>query len=492
MRFLFFPENIYFGFDAARDAFTALDILQGHLKLLGPSTSYEGLFHGVLYDYVIAPVYLISRGAPEGLSIFLRITNALGILLIFYLTKILFDKKVALISALLLAISFEQTQFALYMGNPSPSALTVPLMYLGLTLVIFAQKNWGLSLAAFALGLSIQFEFALFYLILPFVILIGIFRNEFKKIPLKDWGFAAFSFAFSVSSFILAELKYNFRTIRTLISQGSQNPDKSPLIILQSYLDTISAMIRFNFLGESPFRLIFALFIFLIFIFLIIKFKKIRQQLIFLGVWFFCLIFAYLLGGGRATGEQLYYTNIGISQALIIFISLLLIFVYNKSKIICFSLLAVLLFFNVQQILKYNPRGTITAITVQQQMLLQDEKRVLDIIYTDAGGEMFAAKALTMPLMINTTWSYLYEWYGKEKYGYLPIWGDINAPGYPGNLQVIDAQSKLPAKRYLIVEPVKGIRAYDIENYFKIEGFFTDIVWEKKVGVFTIQKRSPK
>lgn len=492
LRFLFFPNNIYFGFDAARDAFTALDILHGHLKLLGPPTSYEGLFHGVLYDYILVPIYFISQGAPEGLAIFLRIANVLGIILIFYLARILFNQKIALVSAILLAFSFEQTQFSIYMGNPSLATLTVPLIYLGLALVIFLKKNWGLPLAAFALGISIQFEFALFYLILPFVLLLIVYRNEFKKIPLKELSLSLLVFLASISTFILAELKFNFRTIRTLLMQLNQNSDKSFAVTIKSYLETLSTIARLNFLGEIGYRWIFLLFILLIFIFLLIKFKNLRRQLIFLGIWFFSLFFAYILGGGRATGEQLYYTNIGVSQALIIFVSFLLIFLYNKYRTFFYLTLALLLFFNLQQIIKYNPKGTITAINVQQQMLLEDEKRVLDLIYQNASGDIFAAKALTLPLQINTTWSYLYEWYGKQKYGYVPIWGNNNALGYPGNLEVIDAQNSLPLKRYMVLEPATGLRAFDIENYLKTEDVFTTIAWEKKIGAFTIQKRIPK
>lgn len=492
IRFLYFPNNIYFGFDQARDAFTTLDILHGQLKLVGPSTSYEGLFHGVLYDYILVPIYFISQGAPEGLAIFLRITNALGIILIFYLAKILFNQKVASVSAILLAFSFEQTQFSIYMGNPSLAALSVPLMYFGIASVVFLKKRWGLPLALFALGISIQFEFALFYLILPFVLLLIIYRNEFKKISLKEFGFSLFVFLVSISTYILAELKFDFRTIRTLLIQLTQSSDKSFIVTIKSYLETLSTIARLNFLGEAGYRWLFLLFIFLIFVFLVIKFKKFRNQLIFLGVWFFSLFFAYFLGGGRATGEQLYYTNIGVSQSLIIFISLLLTFLYDKYRIIFYPVLSILLFLNLQQIFQYNPYGTITAINVQQRMLLEDEKRVLDLIYQDANGQMFAAKGLTLPLQINTTWSYLYEWYGKNKYGYVPVWGDYNASGYHGNLIINDAQSKLPPLRYTIFEPQTGIRAFDIESYITNEGWFTDIVWEKKIGAFTIQKRVPK
>ena len=144
---------------------------------------------------------------------------------------------------------------------------------------------------------------------------------------------------------------------------------------------------------------------------------------------------------------------------------------------------------NVQMIRTFNPKGTISEINVQQGMLLSDQKKVLDYLYTDASGSAFAVKALTMPLLINTIWSYLFEWYGNAKYGYLPIWNGKNALGFHGNLKVQEAQENLPSKRYVIIEPLRGIRLALIEEFLKEENYFTNITEEKKIGEFTIQKR---
>ena len=145
VRFFSFPNNIYFGFDQARDGFAALDLISGNLKLIGPPTSIEGLFHGVAYYYLIAPIYFFAHGSPVVVAAFLRVLNATGVLLMFYLGMILFNKKVGLIAALLYAVSFEETQFAIYMGNPAPAVWSVGLTYLGLALVVFRKKKLGLT-----------------------------------------------------------------------------------------------------------------------------------------------------------------------------------------------------------------------------------------------------------------------------------------------------------------------------------------------------------
>lgn len=65
IRFLYFPNNIYFAFDQARDAFVVQELLQGNLRLVGPTTLIEGLFHGALYYYIFAPFYFFGGGNPE-------------------------------------------------------------------------------------------------------------------------------------------------------------------------------------------------------------------------------------------------------------------------------------------------------------------------------------------------------------------------------------------------------------------------------------------
>ncbi|MCR4305918.1 MAG: hypothetical protein NUV73_02435, partial [Candidatus Daviesbacteria bacterium] len=39
LRFLYFPQNTYFGFDQARDAYAVKEILNGDFKVTGPPTA---------------------------------------------------------------------------------------------------------------------------------------------------------------------------------------------------------------------------------------------------------------------------------------------------------------------------------------------------------------------------------------------------------------------------------------------------------------------
>ena len=143
-------------------------------------------------------------------------------------------------------------------------------------------------------------------------------------------------------------------------------------------------------------------------------------------------------------------------------------------------------------ITKNNPLGPNQKINPQIGLLLKDQQRVLDFIYQSASGEDFAVNALTMPYNVNTTWSYLFEWYGKKKYGYVPVWGGDAAEGFPGNLKVETARSKLPDKRFLIIEPNEGIPSYLRDSFIANEENYNKTIEKKKIGTMEIWVQQPR
>ncbi len=488
IRFLYFPENIYFGYDQARDAFATAEILSGNLKVVGPPTTFTGLNHGVLYYYLYSPFYFLDSGDPSFPAAFLRIINATGIFLVFLLTSVLFNKYVGLISSLLFAFSFEQTQFALYLNHPSLAVVSILIMYLGLALLIFKKKRLGLIVASLGLGLSIQFEFILTYLIVPFIAMLIYLRKEIK-INLKDILVATLVFLLSISSFIVGEFKFGFTSFQSLPSLFL-GAEKSISNIFAGYIYSIDQMIRFNFgLHQHNFLFVIALLAFLK-----LLFSKVKKQMIFLGFWFFSVFLIYIVSGGGDSSSSVvqYHPNVGTSISLLIFISYLIYSLFLKSRVLAALVLIIIIGLNLSMILKFNQTGSIAEINAQSGMLLSDEKKVLDFIYQDSQGKLFAVKAITMPFYINTTWSYLFEWYGLQKYGYLPIWGGKNALGYGGNLVVETAQDKLPDIRFLIIEPIRGIPQHLINEFLEEESYFSDILLDIKIGKFTVQKRIKK
>lgn len=485
IRFLYFPDNVYFGYDQARDAFISQSILMGDLKIVGPPTSVPGLFHGPLYYYIFAPIYFIAGGNPEAVSAFLRVVNAVGVLIVFFIGSAIFNRKVGLMSALLFAFSFEQTQFAIYLNHPSLAVISVLIFYLGLALLFFKNYQKGFLISVVGLGLSLQFEMAEAYLILTFLLMLIIFRSKLKLVSKKNYLISALSFLAIILTFVISEVKFKFQNLTTILSIFSGSSKNTPLfqnlqlINFRTLNDNLVSFEQVTFIVVA---------LLLLGLFLNLYRGKFRMELIFLIIWFFSGNIPYY----KDTAElPLYYHIAGSTAALLVFTGFLIFQLSKYSKLFPLLLLIPIIS-NLSLITTLNPKGSIPAINVQSGMLLSDQKKVLDYMYTKADGKEFSVYGLTMPLYINMTWAYLFEWYGKRTYGYLPIWGGENASGYYGNLKVEKANSKLPETRFFVMEPTRGIPAYFIEGFKTEENVFTNVLEERNFGEIIVQLRKSK
>src|SRR4030042_3964788 len=118
VRFAYFPKNVYFSYDQARDFFFAGDILKGDIRLIGPpSAASEILFPGPLSLYIYSFIQYLFGKNPEVYSIFFRLYNALGVIPVFLIGSSLFDKKVGFLSAGFYCIFFWRSQYSLFIRH---------------------------------------------------------------------------------------------------------------------------------------------------------------------------------------------------------------------------------------------------------------------------------------------------------------------------------------------------------------------------------------
>ncbi len=486
LRFLYFPDNIYFGFDQARDAFASQEILKGDLKIVGPPTALEGMFHGPLYYYFYAPIYFFSKGNPEAVSAFLRVINALGVFLIFVLGKVLFNKKTGYFAAVLYGISFEQSQFAIYFNHPALAVISMSFFYLGLATLFFQKNKWGIALASFSLGLSIQFEFVLVYLLSIFILLMVLYRESLPKINLKTYLISFGLFILAISSFIISEIMFQFRALKALLNlMFSLTKVNGEEQLLSTFLIILQRFIGDNLINYGGLTFLVSLILIGLFIWKMND-KTLRPKLLFLLIWLIGGLIPYL---SNSSSSPLYYYAVGASLSVLLFSSYLISTLYNNHKVLGLAILIIPLLSSFNLVTTYNPKGSIPTINVQSRMLLSDEKKVIDYIYKEAGKEPFSVNALSMPLYVNTTWSYLFKWYGQSKYSYLPFWAGQVADGYPGSLPNVPERSKLPQLQFLIIEPTRGIRPNLIASFIKEENYFSTVTKESAIGDFMIQVR---
>lgn len=495
LRFIYFPDNVYFGYDQARDAYTSLGILEGDFKVKGPSASFNSnIFHGALSYYIFAPLYFLSDGDPTLVSIFLRIYNASGIFLVFLIAASLFNKKVGLLSAILYAVSYEQTQYSLFLSHPSLAVITVLLFYYGLVELFIKHRIKGLVIASIGLGLSIQFHFSLLILGAVFLVLLIIFnlsKLKSKNLPsimkalsisnVKYFVIALVCFLITISTFLISELKYG--DLSKIISATDKTSVINTSNIIESGISHIYILSRDNLfaLGSTFTGLTIIISLFTVGAILSRKYK---QQLIFLTVWFAAGVVPYFINYSK-----IYYYGIGGSAAILILTAFIIYKLSLRFKPVALSLLLVIIVSNIYLITINNKTKFNENIIVQEGLVLPVEKQVIDYIYNKSEGQNFSVNAAMIPFNVNTTWDYLFNWYGNKKYGYLPVWGGDAAPGYQGKLEINTSRSKLPKKRFLIIEPSKNIPKYMIDSLIEQENYFSKVVEEKTYGNIIVQYR---
>jgi hypothetical protein len=480
LRVMFLPKNsLTFGYDQARDAYTSQQILKGDIKIQGPSASTPGLYHGVLYYYVLAPGYLLGHGNPIVTAYWMALINASAVFVVFCLGY-LFTKKagMGILAAFLFAVSFESTQYATWLSNPTLGVLTVPLMYLGLWLWITKGKVWGPILAAVGLGFSVQSEIFLIYHLIPLCIWLFISRKLITKKSLVIFGV---TFLLSISTMIISEFKFGFRSIgglqAILVGEGGNLAyAKSLGDYLVLYLNQIGRIFAFNsYPGNIGWG---GMFVIILAASSLIKKDKVGA---FLATWLFSHIWVVTVGGTSTP-----FLMVGIGSAVSLIIAYYLSkWCGSKYKVAVLFVLFILIYGNISMIFKENSKGS-TLFSIQKDMLLSKQISAIDYTYSQAQGKPFSINSLTSPLYINIVWTYLYKWYGFSKYGYVPSW---HGRDQIGQLDSLEKVKKPDAISFLIIEPMAGIPPEYLPLTIGEEDSKTKLLDEKYFGELRVQKR---
>lgn len=490
LRLIYFKDAT-FGWDQARDAFQAINIWQGDpVKIIGPATAeLPGLHHGSFYWYLISPLYFFSRGNIYVVRLFLILLNLLCIYVLYHFSFILFkNKRIALFSSFLFAVSFEAGQYGRWLSNPSPALLTILLTFLGLWQILNREKI-GVPLTLISWALSVHFQFFLVYQIF-FIIPVLIWTYKDRKFKLTKEDLFGFIGAFFILlPFLIAEFKFHFQGIRSFTQlTGNQELLRSWIDNFIKFFDRIVFIFYFNIFGFNLFIAgLFTVFIMAFTTFFIYKSRQYRKELIFLGLWLLSPLIIFSFERAYA-----YFITIGCLFPAIILYSFFIEKIaekYKFGKTLFFIIFILLLFGQLILILNQNKTGE-SLFSVQKKMILSDELKVVDYVYKQSKGKNFAINTVTDPMFINTTWAYLFNYYGQTAYGYMPIWA-----GYPQDGQ-FGASTKFTSFNdlnnldfYLIIEPKPGIPDHIIFGVSKFEDTRSTLIENKVIGGFTVQKR---
>jgi len=466
LRLWFIKDGTFaFGYDQARDAVYAQEILDGNLKIFGPTASgtNDTVFHGVAYYYVLAFLHLFSEN-PLIVDLLLAVVTSLSIVPIYLLAQYLTKKNsFGLIAALLAAVSYEQIIAGTWLSNPALAVLTLPcFMYFFLKLADhFNYKN--MFYCMLFLGLSVQFIFfEIYWLMAPmalFVYQLAINHWRIKSQQLKIWLMGAGIFLLVISSMILAEWIMVTRgiltpqSILTFNTGDAKTPFDHLLAVMRLWVNKAS----FSMSPRIGLLNLTALFLCLF------KFKgKLRLK------FFWCLFFTplcFLL---------LYYRD--NSHLLIAYESLFYVltvvvlsnfFKKNKEKwlrsVAVFCLILVFSIFNLSGLsnIKHSHNHP---NSVQKGFLYNDQVALVQKTFELADGQPFSIATLTNPYNINVTWGYMFDYFGRKLYGYEPSFFGPDQTGLVG-ADLLERTAKPAALHFAIIEPDIGLDQYYMRQF---------------------------
>ena len=457
--FSVWPDNTIVGFDQARDFFQALQITRGDLKIIGPvAGNNSSLHHGVAWLYFIALPILVGKGNPIWIVLWNSVFNALSAVAIYLLAQNMFNKRAAIISALVAAFSYYFVSYSGWLSNPTLTLFTVPLFFYGLWQYYRGKsagwRTWGLPLCFLFLGLSIQLELFFIYLIPTFVIAWLILRPKFPG--LKTSAYCLVTLFLSLSTMIATEIKFNFAGVKSLLSAGQLVGGSGTNIsqFINRFADTFAQ----NLVPGS----------FILLLVLLLKIKG-HKNLQFLLIYLLSPALMLFLGYHSAP-----WFLIGLPPAICLLTG------YVLSLIPLGGIIPIVIF-----ICFFNLRGNkLTLLEPDKAALLTKQIQVMNYTYQNSKGQPFAINTVTNPLYINAVWAWNYRWY-SQKYGFLPSFaGGDQLPPY-NVLPKSDGQEKI---FYLIIDQtprIPPIYTANAQNWAKENG---KLVEEKDFDGIKVEK----
>lgn len=477
--------NLVFDFDQTEDLFYTAKIAVDHnLPIIGRAIYGDPrIHHGVFYYYYNLLPFIVSSGSPFASAYWNSFFNVAALLIIFILSKSLFGKILpGILASVIAATSFEFIKFSNWLTIDTVAIFMVPLFYLGLWRY-FQGKKWGLALCVTSLGLSIQTDLTFLYLIPIFLIYWTVFKPQLPSLKLFLISISAF--IATTSTMILTEIKLNFAGVKTLLKFHSTFAETNLPYIDRLHLFWQDFGINFsnNLLPQRKDLGIFlATAILLTVLYFLFRPKVTKQErfaiyfsLLYLFSPAITLLLGYhqkpwfLIGSPPAIALISGYTISKLKYSILILAIMIVIVSSNINIILTRPLKAYELFDSIYDSSSY----------------LDYQIKVIDYTYQAAAGKPFAINAVTYPLYYNGMWAYLYNWYGKGHFGFVPGWlgGD--------QLHPYDLLPKASGKEkyfYILISETSRIpeiyrnigRAWGRENNQLIE--------EKVIGGFTILK----
>lgn len=414
-----------FTYDVGRDLLAVSDIVNNHkIPLIGQTTGLPGLFYGPWWYYLLTIPFILSSGNPSGVLFFIVITGLVTILLGYVLGKMIDGDFLGILIASFISFSPVMVGITSQIWNPNIAPIFLILLYIIFFKIFFCSsakitKNvlWFFLGLLLALSLDVEVIYGILLCISVGVFYI-IFVKNYKFLQVFPYLLAGITGILLPR--ILFDIRHGFLMTKTLLSfSGNPALPGYGVSFLNRFVDRLQIFFSEwtqTVAGKNSVLGIIALVLASI-VFVYYKKKIQSKELFFLRFSLLSIICYFSILVLFPQPVWSHYT-VGLPLFYCIFFSLVLNILKKQlyTKFI-YAIIIVFLFFIM------NP---FTVISEARNPLWEGDASVyrnqiatIEYIYSHAKGKPFKYVLYTPPVY-DYTFTYLFSWYGKQKYGYIP------------------------------------------------------------------------
>ncbi len=418
-------RNFVFVLDQGRDYVAVSDlVLNKKLTLIGSEigggyAGINGIFQGPLHYYLLSIFYILFQGDPYGGLVYMFVFALLALVASFFVAKIIFKNTfVSLVTALLVALSPPIVSQAKFSWNPHPVSFFILLSFLFIYLSYKKNKKY-IFLSGFLSASTYNFEIATTVPLLLSLVIYSIFILKLKK--LKEYAALFGGILIAFLPFLLFEIRHKFLALSGFFSYiTSSNHDANQgYFLINNHLEKF--IYNFGNTFSSPeliptniFLVVFAAS------FIYLAWNEKRQEVKKIISFFLILVAStiFVISFLRNTVFMYYLYHLNLVY-IFSFGYILYAALQQKKFAILFLFTAILALFSYQALILGFKDFRNDYYDYGGYHKVKGEKEAVDYIYRDANGKKFGLFVYT-PGVFTYQYDYLFQWYGKKKYGYLP------------------------------------------------------------------------
>jgi len=401
----------------------------GKISLLGHMTDTDGIFHGPLYYWFMIPAYAVGGGDPAAAAVFQILLQMAAVFFLFDLARRLAGERAAWIASVLYSASYGYASYSRWLSNVTP-ALPFSVVFFWAGHLLFLGRVWALPVAAFLASVITQHNGAIGVFLYPILLWMLIASRTYKKVTPSLWLLSGVLLALPHIPLLLFELRHGFVVTRAILSFMGASPAGSGIpggvtVSPSVWLVNLNSIFREMYhLTSYSWPAVTALLL-LAGLVKIIK-NRTTHPARFIAVP--VVLFMFFLSFYRRGAIGFFLTP--LFPLLTILIAWVISGLSRKVRAVLLVLLVGINVFHWGSFL--TPSLALTPIGTANIITNRDRKNVVDWIYSRSGGKPFAVWIYTIPYFLDDPWTYYFNWYGRDRYGYLP---ESTANFSPGDLK---------------------------------------------------------